>query len=381
MHQSADGSTCTVIDAGVMLKYIPLDGKDVASVTKAARTPVAYDQQNFFNGGNIIELYSRSSSVLKAHIPVECKDETQVQKKVSIVLKEKAEVRKIISSGDAKNRIDVVFMGDGYTLSEKEKCFNGTTFRSWLPLFNIWAIYVESIESGIGYNGPNNTPFRLYREEGQLRAIFPGNSNYARQVCKLTGVGGCDYPSLIANDDFYGGLGGEFVIATRSVKSGTIVLRHEMGHNFAKVGEEYDSGQVYSGVNSAPSLSRIGWKNWLTGQVREERSIYRILEYPWHNLARGAWSTTFTSDGRYSRWLLSVTVSAAEKQNAVEFLLDGKRLPWKTTGTFDREFYDWEGSTGLTAGKHTFKVRSLKPTTNSKIPQMIASVTLHGIWE
>jgi hypothetical protein len=54
---------------------------------------------------------------------------------------------------------------------------------------------------------------------------------------------GCDYPSIIGNDPFYGGLGGEFVIATESETSGTIVLRHEMGHNFISVGEEYDGAR------------------------------------------------------------------------------------------------------------------------------------------
>lgn len=52
------------------------------------------------------------------------------------------------------------------------------------------------------------------------------------QICQLTGPGGCDYPSLIGNDNYYGGLGGEFVISTKSNRTGTVVLRHEMGHNF-----------------------------------------------------------------------------------------------------------------------------------------------------
>jgi hypothetical protein len=46
-----------------------------------------------------------------------------------------------------------------------------------------------------------------------------------------------DFPTLIGNDDYYGGLGGEFTISTRSLTSGTIVLRHELGHNLIYVGE------------------------------------------------------------------------------------------------------------------------------------------------
>lgn len=76
-----------------------------------------------------------------------------------------------------------------------------------------------------------------------MRGIFPGNAQYARQICRLTGTSGCDYPSIIGNDDYYGGLGGEFVISTKSNRTGTVVLRHEMGHNFVDVGEvwNYDS--------------------------------------------------------------------------------------------------------------------------------------------
>ena len=50
----------------------------------------------------------------------------------------------------------------------------------------------------------------------------------ARKVCKLTGSMACDFPALIANDPYYGGLGGEFIISTSSKTSGSIVLRHEM---------------------------------------------------------------------------------------------------------------------------------------------------------
>lgn len=106
---------------------------------------------------------------------------------------ETPEIEKIVDGGDQRNRIDVVFMGDGYTSVERdqffddirrltEDMFNGSTFRSYLPLFNIWAIYVESVESGIGYNGAKDTPFRLYRQQGQLRAIYTANSQFAREV-------------------------------------------------------------------------------------------------------------------------------------------------------------------------------------------------------
>lgn len=319
------------------------------------------------------------------------------------------EVVKIVDGGDPSNRIDVVFMGDGYTVDEREQffddiqrltvdMFNGDTFRSWLPLFNIWAVYVASNISGIGYNGAEDTPFQLYREAGQLRAIYTANAQYARQVCRSMGPGGCDYPSLIGNDDYYGGLGGEFVISTKSNRTGTVVLRHEMGHSFINVGDEYDNGPTYYGVNSAPSLEAVGttWGHWLSREdLRVERVTYRLLEYPWADLSDGEQSFTFVSDGQYSRWYLLLSVSAAGEEDSLEFLLDGEVLPWASRGSDDREFYDWYGDEGFPAGEihtifltfcyknirvagnHSFSVRSKTPSTNPDIPRMICSVQLH----
>jgi len=239
---------------------------------------------------------------------------------------------------------------------------------------------VESVDSGIGYNGAKNTPFRLYREAGQLRGIYTGNATNARQICTLTGTSGCDYPSLIGNDDFYGGLGGEFVISTKSDRTGTVVLRHEMGHNFVNVGEEYDNGQVYRGVNAATTVNGLGWGHWLTNTAtrREERAMYRLLEYPWANLGNlQVRSFSFTSDGSYSRWYCLVSVSAAGEADSLEFTLDGQILPWTSTGFDDREFYEWRGNQGFSAGSHTFTVRSKTTSNNPDIPRMIASINIH----
>jgi hypothetical protein len=183
-------------------------------------------------------------------------------------------------------------MGDGYTINEKEKFFtdidrlvsnmwSGTTFSSVLPLFNIWAIFTPSVEGGIGVGGvPKDTMFGLYRDGTELRGIYPSNERMLRKVCKLTGRFACDFPSVIANDEYYGGLGGEFVISTRSMTSGVVVLRHEMGHNFIQVGEEYDGGDVYSGVNSAPQISGLSWSHWLSDprRIKEEREKLKVQE-------------------------------------------------------------------------------------------------------
>lgn len=194
------------------------------------------------------------------------------------------------------------------------------------------------------------------------------------------GPSACDYPSLIANDNYYGGLGGEFVTSTKSNRTGTIVLRHEMGHTFAEVGDEYDYSWAYYGVNNAANLSDVEptWGHWLTtGNVRDERLTYGLLVYPWADLSKGEQTFTFTSDGTYSRWYLLLSVSAAGEEDSLEFVLNGEPLPWATRGSDDREFYDWHGDYGLQAGNYTFIVRSKTPSTNPDIPRMICSIQLH----
>jgi len=136
-------------------------------------------------------------------------------------------------------------------------------------------------------------------------------------------------------------------------------------------------GYVYRGVNAATSVASLGWSAWLSGERREERAIYRLLEYPWADLSRGPQSFNFNSDGAYSRWNLVVSVSAAGENDSLEFLLDDQVLPWTTTGFDDREFYMWSGNEGFPSGPHNFTVRSKTSSTHPDIPRMICSIRLH----
>jgi hypothetical protein len=294
-------------------------------------------------------------------------------------------IKKLVHSGDPSNRIDVVFMGDGYTASESTKffddmqrltdeMFSGETFAQYLPLFNIWAVHQPSNESGIGVNGkPKDTAFGLYRDGTQLRGVFTSKVKEARRVCALVGAKACDFPSLIGNDDYYGGLGGEFVISTRSPTSGTIVLRHEMGHNFGIVGEEYNGGQAYHGANYAASLPQILWKHWLTkpNDLREEKAALTYANRMWYDLKNGPYKISFNSTGEYKRWMGLFTISGADKDSSITITLDGQPLPWKSKGLLDRSFYTFKNLTGgLTEGNHEIVVTGNGPFDGPIIQQL-----------
>ncbi|TYZ68119.1 hypothetical protein PybrP1_000770, partial [[Pythium] brassicae (nom. inval.)] len=195
----------------------------------------------------------------------------------------------------------------------------------------------------------------------ELRAVYVSNPNKARQLCDSVGRNACDFPSLIGNDDFYGGLGGEFVISTRSPTSGTVVLRHEMGHNFGRVGEEYDGGQVYRGANSAQSPSTVTWKHWLTepNNLVEQKAAQLYHKHIWYNLKEGEYTISFTSTGEYSRWYIQFSASGVDTDDSLTVTLDGKPLAWKSNGLKDRSFYSWSNSTaGFSAGTHTLVVKA-----------------------
>ena len=145
------------------------------------------------------------------------------------------------------------------------------------------------------------------------------------------------------------------MIGTKSRTTGTVVL-HEMGHNFVNVGEEYDGGQAYRGVNSASSATNVGWKHWLTDPSvtsRAEESTLLLQEYPWKDLSEGPVEYTFTSTGSYSRWFLRFTAPGCDSAGSRVVIIDGQRQNWVARGTLDRCFTYGNFDGGFSAGQHT----------------------------
>ncbi len=290
-----------------------------------------------------------------------------------------AEVRTIVEQGPAKNRICLTFLGDGYTNAEKEKffqdvamlvddLFNGKTFASYKSLFNVYAVFTASRDSGITDLQRKDTVFGLYREPaGSKRAIMPGNTSAIDQAIQLAPK--TDFPIVVANDDYYGGLGGQYAITTSSRQSGKIVLRHELGHNFGSVGEEYDGGMVYRGANSSrtPSTSWSHWMKPTTPALQDMRFLGGA--YVWQNLKDGnvVQNFKFPSPVNGKNFWFEVQISSVGWENLsdVEILLNGKPLLLEGIGTSDRSFFTTEKVQNLTPGNHTLEIRELNPDGNN----------------
>ncbi|EJD50412.1 hypothetical protein AURDEDRAFT_84139 [Auricularia subglabra TFB-10046 SS5] len=285
------------------------------------------------------------------------------------------DISPILTSGASTNRVNLVFFGDGYTSDEKEKFIDDATKLAWdiagnqtfatvRPLLNIFAAFSPSTESGIGIGGkPKDTVFGLYRDGTELRGVYTSRRDIARAACEAAAeTVGCDYPILLGNDPRYGGLGGEFTIVTASNLNGPLVLRHELGHSIIEVGEEYDGGYAYFGVNAVESLpdpssnDTFKWEHWLTSPpVREERAVMPLQEYAWSMLNHSTpYSTKFTSAGTYSLHAVVISLSGLPDAKHLRVSLDGNDLGWKPLEGVgqDRWHYRLQVPHGLSEGEH-----------------------------
>ena len=232
-------------------------------------------------------------------------------------------------------------------------------------LLNFWAVFIPSGQSGIGTHGkPKNTTFGLYRPGEELRAVFYAHPDRVAAACKALNHRsstrkhsavpfGCDEPILLGNDGFYGGLGGTPTVITASRENGVQVLRHELGHTLIPVGEEYDNGYAYFGVNAANATEhgahqRVSWAHWLsnskarrTGRVRMEDSRVAVQKYPWHDLAKSPYAVNFSDHGAtYPTGLLRFSVSGIPTESNLVVKMDGQVVDYNFSkvhhGSLDR---------------------------------------------
>lgn len=150
-------------------------------------------------------------------------------------------------------------------------------------------------------------------------------------------------------------------VVTASPNNGPAVLRHELGHSIIGVGEEYDGGTVYRGVNSARSPNSVPWTQWYTNpsvEPKVQRSNMPIQAYPWTllNTTKG-WSQGFSSAGTYDSHLLQFSISGVTSSDDLRVELDGKDLGWEvnTAVGLDRWIYNMKFNDSLSPGRHEIK--------------------------
>ncbi|EIW73619.1 hypothetical protein TREMEDRAFT_26270 [Tremella mesenterica DSM 1558] len=260
------------------------------------------------------------------------------------------ELKILHESGQPGDKVNLMFFSDGYIIEEKKKFFQDALELSDVivakngsmahvsHLLNVYAVFVPSSHSGLGHDHPlPHSPFGLYRPGPELRAVYVGHAARARTACKFWRDGkkaGCDNAILLGNDPLYGGLGGEFTVITASKLNGGLVLQHELGHSLIPVGEEYEGGYVYCGVNSdsPKNLHHLKWADMLTtpDDVRIEDARVPLQAYPWHDLSSSPYTISFTSSSTplhpYPSAFLRLSLSSIPQASHVNLTLNEQSI-------------------------------------------------------
>ncbi|MCX5653800.1 MAG: autotransporter-associated beta strand repeat-containing protein [Planctomycetota bacterium] len=220
-------------------------------------------------------------------------------------------------TGPSSNRVDMVFMGDGYTSDQIPTTYWNDVQTLWTYLFgpqpppiapfpppappppinfdlyerdpyvqyrrffNTWRIDVVSAESGAD-NGsqlpqPRNTALNAgYGYGGGPQRFLYIDLDLGRSVLAQNLAGApftAEVPVVAVNDTLYGGGGGLFgygpfaVYAAGDAFARQVAL-HELGHSFNGLGDEYDSPGAYTGpepaaVNLSTDQTGAKWAPWL----------------------------------------------------------------------------------------------------------------------
>ena len=195
----------------------------------------------------------------------------------------------VMNNGDSANRVDMIFVGDGYQASEIASTYKNhvddtlsaffspgiAPFPRYQNFFNAHRVNVISNESGA--DDPLNNIFvdtaldATYNTNGIDRLLYfnTGKANNA-VITALSGSGiDIDMRLGSVNSAKYGGGGGQWAVWAAGNTSALDIAIHEVGHSFAKLADEYyTSGQSWGGgepsqvnVTSDPSLGK--WDRWL----------------------------------------------------------------------------------------------------------------------
>lgn len=200
-------------------------------------------------------------------------------------------VTKILDNGDPENRINLVFLSDGYKANELDQyiedvkkvmndIFAQTPFKEYKSYFNVMAIRVPSNQSGASHSqsttdadcGPvpkatvDNYFGSAFDTSGIHRLLFPKNLSAVVTVLAAN-FPLYDQAFILVNSPYYGGSGGSFATASTDPSSSEVSI-HEIGHSFASLADEYWAGDGYAAeranLTKENDPAKVKWKKWLT---------------------------------------------------------------------------------------------------------------------
>jgi len=196
----------------------------------------------------------------------------------------------LIDNGPSENRIDLVFVGDGYTADEMDTYldhvqnvitdfFNDQPLDAYVNYFNVHVVEVVSNESGV--DEPDNG---IYRDTA-LDMTFNCNNiprllcvDYGKAWTAAENARDVDVVLALANSTRYGGAGYSKLSTLAGGNDAAVELAlHEYGHSFAGLADEYhyEDGSTYTGPEPTPPNVSIYDAD---AQLAQQRKWYRWLD-------------------------------------------------------------------------------------------------------
>ena len=184
-----------------------------------------------------------------------------------------APVTTIVSNGSPSNRVDVVLVGDGYQVGELgayaneadaivANFFNEPPLDTYSSYFNVHRVDVVSVDSGVD-NDPvqgisKNTAMDMgYWCGGTERLLC---INVGKALAEAGAAPEVDQVLALANSNKYGGAGyGSSNLGTVAANNGSAieVAKHEFGHSFADLADEYTYGGSTTYTGGEPSSQNL----------------------------------------------------------------------------------------------------------------------------
>ena len=250
-----------------------------------------------------------------------------------------ADTSTLLSTGASANRVDIVFVAEGYTASERAKFLTDANtflttmlgsanaklnapFSSYKNLFNASALFVASAESGTDQPNKNtyvNTYFNATQHGSDGRLLYGDESKVTTTVAQSYASDAHEITIVLVNTALYGGAGGSVAWAAAGNTSASEIALHEIGHSFAGLQDEYvdtsiannyplNSPYFQNSAHVTDSLSRIPWSAWM-GYNDGDLGVVGTYQGGYYR-ASGVWRATLDSKMNH----LGVAFSAPEKE-------------------------------------------------------------------
>ena len=164
----------------------------------------------------------------------------------------------IENNGDPATKVDVLLLGDGYTIDEQDAfldkareltdaLFAVSPFKERRSDFNVWALAPPAKQTGVSRpstntyrDSPLGATYDAFRSE---RYVLTNANNDWRRIASSVPY---DFVEILTNSEVYGGGGiyGLFSTAAANSEWAVYLFIHEFAHHFAGLADEYYTSSV-----------------------------------------------------------------------------------------------------------------------------------------